>query len=225
MSVTIEVLAELAPNGVIRAAVNVGNAVLARVDNLTGKCSGRSVDIARKLAAETGCSLSIVKYESAASIIAATDKDEWDIAFIAADPARTDRFVFSTPYTFVVATFLVPDNSPLSTVADVDKEGCRISAPAEAAYTKQLERQLEHAVIVPTQSPIAALEALKSGKSDAAAGLVEPLRRFADENAGFRVLPDAFSKIPQSIAVGHSKRHSSAYLESFVKQELGGEVA
>jgi len=217
-------LTELCPHGMIRAAVNVANTVLAHVDNVTGTFGGRSLDVATKLASEVGHSLSIVRYESAASIIAATDRDEWDIAFIAADPARSDRFLFSTPYTFVVATYLVPDNSRFKMVADVDGEGCRIAASAEAAYTKQLERQLKHASIVLAPSPTAALEALSGGKSDAAAGLVQQLQKFADENTGFRVLPDDFSKIPQSIAVRNEKRLAAAYLESFVQREFGGEV-
>ena len=139
MSPTDELLAELCPNTMIRAAVNVANTVLAHVDNVTGTFGGRSVDVATRLAAKVGRSLSVVAYESASSIIAATDRDELDIDFITEDPARSDRFLFSTPYTFVVATYLVPDNSRFRMVADVDREGYRIAASAEAAYTKQLD--------------------------------------------------------------------------------------
>ena len=118
MSPTDELLAELCPNGMIRAAVNVANAVLAHVDKVTGTFGGRSVDVATRLAAKVGRSLSIVAYESAASIVAATDRDEWDIAFIAEDPARADRFLVSTPYT--CRTILGSEWSQTSTERDAE---------------------------------------------------------------------------------------------------------
>lgn len=207
---------EIAPTGVIRAAVNVSNAALARVDVETGMLTGPSIHLSQALAAETGIALTIVEYPSAAAILAAADHSEWDVAFIAADPSRTDRFSFSPPYALVTATFLVQATSAISSIAHVDVPGRRIATAKGAAYTKQLERLIENAIIVEVGSAAEAIEMLKAGTCDAAAGLKESLEGAAARDAKLRKLDDAFSEIPQTIAVRREMKVAAAFLERFV---------
>ncbi|MGN7715140.1 transporter substrate-binding domain-containing protein [Agrobacterium radiobacter] len=96
-------IGEIAPTGSIRAAVNIANAALVRFEERTGELIGPSVDLAKSLAAEIGCQLLVKAYPSAAAIMAADERNDWDIAFIAAAPSRADRFDFSPPYAFVAA--------------------------------------------------------------------------------------------------------------------------
>jgi len=218
MSERDELLIEIAPTGVIRAAVNMSNAALVQLDPVTGVLTGPSTQIAIALAAELECDLSIVRYGSAADILAAADGNEWDVAFIASDPSRADRFSFSPPYTTVTASFLVSDSSPLRSVGHVDVEGVRIAAARTAAYTKQLERQIRNAVVLHTENPASALDMLVSSECDAAAGLTESLLRFCEENPGFRVVEGAFSTVPQAIAVDRRCVHASTFLSDFIRQ-------
>lgn len=221
MAIPDSVLAELAPIGTLRAAVNGSNAALVRIDERTGVPTGPSVDLASALADEVGCPLSIVKYPSAAAILASAERNEWDIALIAADPSRTDRFAFSPPYTFVTATYLVPEMSDAKCVADMDASGRRIAAARGAAYTKEIERQVKHATIVYVETPSAAVEMLRAGASDAAAGLRQSLEPTALGDPAFRTLPDAFSEIPQTVAVLKDNKAAAAFVAKFVESYLG----
>ena len=47
-------VADLAPTGKLRAAINLGNPILARQDPVTGEALGVSVDLARELAKRLG---------------------------------------------------------------------------------------------------------------------------------------------------------------------------
>ena len=62
------VIAELAPNGTLRAAINFGNPVLARRDPATREPRGISTDIARELARRLGARLECVPYEQAGDV-------------------------------------------------------------------------------------------------------------------------------------------------------------
>ena len=208
-------IGEIAPAGSLRAAVNIANAALVRVDERTGELRGPSVDLAQSLAKEIGCPLLLEAYPSAAAILAADDSGAWDIAFIAADPSRTDRFAFSPPYAFVTATCMVPANAAISSVAQVDAPGFRIAAARGAAYTKQLERQIRHASIVYAEGPAAAIDLLKAGSSDAAAGLKDFLQNAAAQDASLRVVDDAFFAIPQTIAIRKGSR-AAPFIAAFV---------
>lgn len=210
-------IGEIAPTGSIRAAVNIANAALVRVDERTGALIGPSIDLANSLAAELGCRLALSPYPSAAAILAAAEQHDWDIAFIAADPSRTDRFEFSPPYAFVTATYLVPQQSHIYAVAEVDSPGRRISAAREAAYTKQLEKLLKHAAIFYADSPTAAIELLKTGACDAAAGLKDFLQVAAAQGERLRILEDTFLEIPQTIAMRKGAK-AALFVSEFVSE-------
>lgn len=204
---------ELVPTGSLRAAVNVANAALVRVDERTGELLGPSIDLANALAAEIDCPLVVNPYPSAAAILAAAEGNDWDIAFIAADPSRADRFEFSPPYAFVTATYLVLEASHIHSVTEVDLPGLRISAAREAAYTKQLEKLLQHAAIIYSESPMASIEMLRAGACEAAARLKDFLQFAAESGDGLRILDDTFLEIPQTVAV-----RKGAMAASFVSE-------
>jgi polar amino acid transport system substrate-binding protein len=208
-------IGEIAPTGSIRAAVNISNAALVRLDERTGQLLGPSIDLANALAAEIECPLALKPYPSAAAILAAAEENDWDIAFIAADPSRADRFEFSPPYAFVTATYLVLGTSHIYSVTEVDVPGLRISAAREAAYTKQLEKLLQHAAIVYTESPLASIEMLRAGACDAAAGLKDFLQVTAAPGKRLRMLEDTFLNIPQTVAV-RKEAKAALFVSKFV---------
>ncbi|MBX5216696.1 MULTISPECIES: transporter substrate-binding domain-containing protein [unclassified Rhizobium] len=218
MSTRKKVLSEIAPAGVIRAAVNMSNAALVHWDDQAGALVGPSARIGHQIAEQLDRGVSLIQYGSAADILAAADRGEWDIAFIASDPSRADRFSFSPPYISVRATYLVPEDSAFRTVGDVDAEGVRIASARSAAYTKQLERILEEATVSLTDSPAAAIDLLVGSQCDAAAGLTEFLVRTSERISGFRLVEGAFSEIPQTIAVHRISIYASAFFADFVRR-------
>ncbi|WP_434730067.1 transporter substrate-binding domain-containing protein [Rhizobium binae] len=217
MSTRKQILAEIAPTGAIRAAINMSNAALVRWDDKAGALVGPSAQIAHKIAEQLDCGLSLIQYGSAADILANADGDEWDIAFIASDPSRVDRFSFSPPYISVEATYLVPDSSSFQSVQDVDVEGVQIASARSAAYTKQLERILQRASVSHTDSPATAINLLVESRCAAAAGLTEYLIQTSERISGFRLVEGTFSQIPQTIAVHKRFVHASAFFADFVR--------
>ena len=216
-----QVRSEIAAAGSIRAAVNMSNAALIRWDENADALIGPSAEIADRIARELDRGLSLIRYGSAADILSAADGGEWDIAFIASDPSRTDRFSFSPPYISVEATYLVPVTSSYRTADELDTTGIRIASARSAAYTKQLERTLKRATVLHVDSPTAALDFLSNRECDAAAGLTEFLFNASERMEGFRVVDGVFSQIPQTIAVHKRATNASLFLADFVRR-LGG---
>lgn len=210
------VRAELAPTGQMRAAINVANAAVATVNEQTGEVSGLSADIARKLSEAIGVAVSIVKYPTAGSILEAAARGDWDIAFIAEDPARAERFSFSPPYTTVEATYLVPSRSRFRSVEDFDVPGNRISATSSAAYALHMRRSLKHAEIVEATTPTDAIEKLIAESCEAAAGIRQSLEKVAHERSGYRVVEGSFSIINQTLAVRKEMAVAAAFVHDFV---------
>ena len=135
----------LAPHGFLRVAINLGNPVLAQGDARSPR--GPSLELATALAQRMGVQARFTCHDAAASVVAAAGEDSWDLAFLAIDPARTDRIAFSAPYVEIEGTYLVREDSPAQQVADLDREGLRIAVGRGAAYDLFLSRELRHATI------------------------------------------------------------------------------
>jgi polar amino acid transport system substrate-binding protein len=98
-----EIIAELAPGGRLRAAINFGNSVLAQRDpgdpgDLGGAPRGVSAELARALAGRLGVAIDYVAYDAAGKVVDALKAGAWDIAFLAIDPVRAARIDFTAPY-------------------------------------------------------------------------------------------------------------------------------
>lgn len=213
-------LSELAPTGVIRAAVNLSNSALVCKDDMTGQCSGVSVELARRLGEKVQTPVSIVQYKTAADVVSAVHSDEWDIAFIASDPSRTEQFSFSPAYAHVEATFIVARSSRLFTIADIDDSAVTVASAKGAAYTKLLERQLKSALVQLVDNPSAAYDMLKAGLCDAAAGLSSSLSKLSKSESMYRLIPGSFSRVPQAIAVRKEHRVAASFVEGFLREAM-----
>lgn len=106
-----QVLQQLAPNGVLRAAINFGNPVLAQ-RGAGGDPQGVSVALAKALADELGVELELITFEAAGKVFAALAEDVWRVAFLAIEPVREQEIAFSAPYVAIKGTYLVAKDSP-----------------------------------------------------------------------------------------------------------------
>ncbi len=211
-------LSALMPKGYLRAAVNLANIALVQLDPKTETFEGVSPQLARDFAERLGCRVEFVAYPSAASILDRVDQNEWDIAFLAADPAREDRLLFSPAYALIEGTLVVREAAPYRTFQDVDAEGVEICVTRNAAYDLYLARRLAHAKIIHSSTPGEGLELLAEGKHHAAAGVRQALERFAAERNGFRVLAEPFLIIRQTIAVSCSRHVAGRLVREFVEE-------
>jgi polar amino acid transport system substrate-binding protein len=211
-----EVVAELAPSGTIRAAINAANAALVKIDPSSGDISGPSAAIARRLGSELGAPVQLVIYPTAGEIMATIHRDEWDIALIAEDASRADRLFFSPPYAIITATYAVRAEFPCRTALEMDKAGHRIATARHAAYTSKLEHALKEATLVYTDNATSAFEMVVDGHCDAAAGVRESLERFVGETPEVRIVDGAFSEIKQTIAIRRHAFLAAAHLNDFI---------
>ena len=67
-------LAELAPSGTLRAAINFDNTILASKDPATGEPGGISVELAREVAQRLAVPVAFVPYYAAAKVVEGLDR-------------------------------------------------------------------------------------------------------------------------------------------------------
>ena len=217
-SIRPDVTRELAKTGRLRTTINLGNVVLAQRDPTTGELGGVSVDLARELAKRLGVEAELHPFDTAGKAFAALKSGECDLGFLAIDPQRAEDLDYTSPYVIIEGTYLVPDQSPLRMIEDVDQDGIRIAAGKNTAYDLHLSRALRHAKLVHYPSSAAAIAALLAGETDAAAGVRQPLARAARSQPGFRVMDGQFLTIEQAMAVAKGRPNAHAFVCDFIEE-------
>jgi polar amino acid transport system substrate-binding protein len=218
-TVPADLVKDLAPTGKLRAAINLGNMVLAQKDPATGEPRGITVDLARELARRLGLPLELVTFDAAGKVFDALKTGSWDIAFLAIEPVRAAEIAFTAPYVIIEGVYLVPTNSPRRAVADVDRDGVRIAVNKGSAYDLYLTRTLKYAQLVRGESGI---DLFLRDKLEAAAGVKQPLVEFAKTNPAVRVMDGRFMEIRQAMGtpkLRYQGREAAArYLHAFVEE-------
>ena len=213
-----DIVAELAPTGSLRAAINMANMLLVTGERGNGDPDGVSPDMAEEIARRLGVPVTYVPYASPGEVGDALGRDQWDIALIAAEPKRAETIAFTTAYVEIEATDLVPPGSPLETVEQVDSPGVRIAAMARSAYDLYLTRTLRHAELVRTDTIGGSFEFFRDQGLDALAGLRPALVNNADEMPGATVLDGRYTAIQQAIGTPIGNRKGAAWLQSVVDE-------
>jgi polar amino acid transport system substrate-binding protein len=211
-----EAAKDLAPTGRLRAAINAGNVVLVQKD--TSGVHGVTVDLAIELARRLGTPLALAVYDTAGKVTEAAKTGEWDIAFLAIEPVRAAVIGFTAPYVIIEGTYMVAADSPLKTIADVDRNGIRIAVAQGSAYDLYLTRTLQHAALVRYPSPPLALEGFVADKLDAAAGVRQFLNAFAKNHPDMRVMPEHFQEIREAMGTPLGRDVGLQYLKTFVEE-------
>jgi polar amino acid transport system substrate-binding protein len=160
----------LAPLGVLRAAINLGNTLLVSGRDEGGVPTGLAPSVARSLAARLEMPIALTPFASPGEIADRADSDVWDVALIGSEDARNGSIAFTPPYALIEATYLVLAESRLSAISDVDAPGIRVGAPARTAYGLWLERNLVRATLVLADGIAAAGNLLARREIDALAG-------------------------------------------------------
>ncbi len=160
----------LAKEGAIRAAINIGNPLLAwRAED--GSLQGPSVDIAYGIAKALEVDLHLVAVDHARLSFDLLREGKADMGFLAIDPGRAEHLAFSEPYLTIEGGYLAPVDTDLRTADEVDRPSIRIAASRGSAYDLHLQRNIRNAVIISTSSFEESLGFLKSGSVDVAAGI------------------------------------------------------
>jgi polar amino acid transport system substrate-binding protein len=216
--VTPEVVAQLAPGGKLRAAINFGNPVLATRDATTGEARGVSVDLARELGRRLGVPAELVLYSAAGKVVEGLQASAWDVAFVAIDPARAVDMDFTAPYVVIEGAYLVPQDSPIRSNADVDRDGVRVVVGTGSAYDLYLSREFKRAQLVRAPTSPKVVDTMVAQKLDVAAGVKQQLEADAKRISGVRLLDGRFMVINQAMATPKGRAAGARYLAEFVEQ-------
>jgi polar amino acid transport system substrate-binding protein len=213
-----DVVRDLAPTLKVRAAINLGNPVLAQKDPATGEPRGVSVDIARELGSRLALSIEFVMFDAAGKVFEALQRDAWDIAFLAIDPKRATEIEFTAPYVIIEGSYMVPASSPLRVIEDVDRPGVRIAVGNGSAYDLYLTRTIKHAQMLRAPTGNEAIAMFERDNLEAVAGVKSPLQRLAQSRPDLRVMDGRFMVIEQAMGVPKGRAAGARYLRTMLEE-------
>lgn len=190
------VVRDLAPRGVLRAAINLGNPVLAQGTPTVP--SGVTVDLAREVGRRLGVAVELVCFDAARRSFEAVRDGTADLCFLAVEPAREANIAFTAPYLVIDGVFAVPQDSVLTTVADVDGDGVRIGVKLGSAYDLYLTRTLQHAEVVRGDEGV---DVFQAQHLEVAAGIRGPLTAHVAGHPDLRLIDAPFMQIQQAVGV------------------------
>ncbi|SEL74235.1 polar amino acid transport system substrate-binding protein [Roseateles sp. YR242] len=215
--------AELGRSGRLRAAINLGNPILARQGARPGAPEGVSVDLAREVARRLNLELELVEFQAAGKVVEAATAAQVDLAFVAIDPVRGAGLDYTAPYVVIEGAYMVTDTSPLKRNEDVDRVGVRVAVGRGSAYDLFLTRELKFALLerAPTSQQVTDL--FLSGGLEVAAGVRQQLEADMRRLAGtatppLRLLPGRFMAIEQAVAVPKGRAAAQAWLTDFLEE-------
>lgn len=192
---------DLAPTGVLRASINLGNPVLAH--GTPDEPGGVTVDIAREVAARLGIQVEFVCFDAARKSFEALTSGQADICFLAIEPVREAEVAFTEPYVEIEGVYAVPNDSPVTSPADVDRPGVRIGVKKGSAYDLFLTRTLLDATVVRGDEGV---DVFRAEGLDVAAGIREPMTAFVAANPDVRLVEERFMAIRQAVGTTKSRR-------------------
>jgi polar amino acid transport system substrate-binding protein len=208
----------VAPHGVLRVAINLGNPVLAGLD-AAGEPSGISADLSRKLAAQLGLGIEWRVFKKADESVQCVRADEADVGFFAIDPVRGEGLHFSPPYVQIEGAYMVRNDSPLQSNDEVDQSSHRVTVGAGSAYDLFLTRHLKHATIVRAPSSPAVVDVFMAQQLEVAAGVKQQLQADAQRLGGVRLLPGRFMVIHQAMGMPTQRSEQARQcLNAFVEE-------
>jgi len=213
-----DIIAELAPTGVLRAGINMSNFLLVTGKAANGDPDGVSPDMAREAARRLGVPVKLIPFKSPGELADQAGNNVWDIGNIGAEPARAETIAFTAAYAEIESTYLVPAGSPIKSIAEVDRPGVRIAVTGRSAYGLWLDRNMKHAELVRSDTLDSALEQFIKDKLDVLAGLRPRLLTDVEKLPGARILDGQFSAVQQAIGTPKKNAKAAPWLRSFVEE-------
>ncbi|MEM7259567.1 MAG: ABC transporter substrate-binding protein [Pseudomonadota bacterium] len=211
---------KLAPTGTLRAGLNMANFLLITGTTDNGEPDGVSPDLARAIASDLGIEATMVPFKGPGEVADAVAENLWDIGNIAAEPERAKTVTFTQAYCEIQATYLLPPDSPLQSVADVDAPGTRIAVKERAAYDLWLTDNISHATLHRAESIDGSFELFAAKKLDALAGLRPALIKQQQLMPGSRILDESFTAVQQSVGCRPGDPEVAEYLNHFVRESI-----
>jgi polar amino acid transport system substrate-binding protein len=215
MSIVPAYIAEdLAPTGALRASINLGNRLL--VQGTPTAPTGVTVDIAGELGSRMGVPVELVCSASVPKSFEAMRAGLADVCFMAIEPVREAEVAFTAPYAVVEGVFVVPLDSAIATMADVDREDVRIGVVKDSSHDLFLSRTLQHASVVRGDRGI---DVFRDQGLEVAAGIRQSMTEYVTSHPGFRLIEGRFMEVQQAMGTTRTRAPQTVqFLRSFIEE-------
>lgn len=214
-----EAAALFAPTGKLRAAINLGNPILANQHPNTALPFGVSVDLAHAFAQRLGLDIELVVVDAAGKSVETVVGGQADIGFFAVDPVRGKDIGFTAPYVLIEGCYLVREESPLRNNEEVDSQGNLVVVGKGSAYDLFLTRELRQAQIFRAPTSPSVVDTFVEHGADVAAGVKQQLQADVQRIPGLRLLDGRFMIIQQAMGTPKNRGDEAVrYLHTFVEE-------
>jgi polar amino acid transport system substrate-binding protein len=207
----------LASSGKLRAAMVITNPVHVTKDPSSGELKGVAIDLGKEMARRLGVPFEVVGYSGGADLVASAKSGQWDIVFIGVPVGQRDMDL-SAPYVQIEMGYLVPKDSPISKISEIDSRGIRIAMQEKGGADTLLTPTIKEATLVRRPTIADAVEAVRSGNADAMAAIKTYLIPTSERLPGSRVLEGGFAVEQTGIGVPKGNPVGAAYVRRFVEE-------
>lgn len=206
----------LAPTGKLRVGVYAGSPT-SMVRDSAGETHGVSFDLGKELAQRLGVPFEPVTYRRLAEILDAMKAGEVDFTVTNATPVRAQVVDFSRTLLSLELGYLVPVDSPVRAVTDIDKAGMRIGVAQGSTSERTLPKLLTNAAVVPAPSLKDAAQMMTEKKLDAFATNKSILFEMSDGMPGARILDGRWGVENMAVAIPKGRDAGHDTIRRFVE--------
>ncbi len=206
-------LAALAPTGALRVGVYPGSPTSMVV--IAGDKAGVAHDLGLALGTQLGVPVTLVEFARVAQVIDALKTGAVDFTVTNASESRARDVDFAPTLIRLELGYLVLPDSPVKTLADVDRSGMRIGVSQGSTSQGVLGRQFKHATLVSAASLTQAQALLREHAIDAFATNKGILFELSDGLPNSRVLDGSWGHEALAIAIPKGRSAALPYLARF----------
>lgn len=186
-------------------------------DSVSGEMKGVGYDLGRELARRLGVPFEPTFYPSLGALLDAGKSAQWDVTFNGVTADRGKYLDFTAPHLEIEFGYLVPGDSRISRLEDVDRTGIRVAVPEKGAADVFLSHTLKNAVVVRGAGLPGTLELVKSGKADVFAANKPNLFEMSRQLPRSRVLDGHPGSETQAMLVPKGRDIGMSYARKFVE--------
>jgi len=218
------VLAQLAPTGELRVALQVTNPVLVSMES--AELRGFGPDISRALADRLRVPFRAVSYKTVPEMLADLPANAWDVALLTITPERARLVDYTQPYMVVENALVALEESDLTSIADIDRRHARIAVIDGSSNSLLLGRMLTSAQLVRVRAIDVVSKLLQEGAADAFADNRQLGVEVVARSSGLQLMSERYSVGQYAIALPKGRQRALHYLSEFVeRQKRSGAIA
>jgi len=208
----------LAPTGSLRVGVYAGSPTSLVQNPKTGERLGVTMELGQRLAQQLGVPVQVIEFPRVAEVIEALKREQVDMTFTNASPARARDVRFTRPLVQLELGLLLPPQSTVTRFAQIDQAGLRVGVSQGSSSQAALGQQLKLAQLVPVASLEVAQQMLRSGQLDAFATNKGILFELREKLPDFKVSDDRWGLENLAIAVPKGREAGHAFLDALAEQ-------